>query len=69
MLNIKSISYCSKVMAKVKGFFATDSQSHRQTGQKLDVPNSILGAYKVFDALRRAYNRNIHKISGSHYRF
>ena len=30
-------------MAKVKGFFATDSQTDRQTGQKLDATEVHFG--------------------------
>ena len=47
-----SISYGSKVMAKVKGFFlATESQTDRQTesqtGQKLDAPEFHSGHIKM----------------------
>ena len=46
MPNMKSISYGSKVMAKVKVF--CHRQSHRQTGQKIDAPEFHYGGIKMF---------------------
>ena len=40
-----SISYGSKVMAKVK-IFARDRHKHRQTGQQLDAPIPLQGHKK-----------------------